>query len=155
MAKRLDANAPAKDVNIVELNINNINDAVPLPVKSVDTKIVQPVDIQNRLAVTIQTHSAVLVGATTGYATSSWIDCDGFSEIAITLMNDAATNSYGDIQWSHDGSTWHGTDSVLIPANSVQRKVANTTVKARYAKVALGNTDGAPHTMNAWAYLKA
>ena len=83
MAKRLDANSPAKDVSIVELNINNIDEAVALPVKSVDSKIVQPVDIQNRLSATTQTHNGVTVGATTGTNQSAFIDVDGFDKIEV------------------------------------------------------------------------
>jgi hypothetical protein len=113
-----------------------------------------PIDVQSRLQTTIQTHNAVSVAATTGTSDSSWIDTDGFNELAITLMNDATTNSSADLYWSHDGSSIHGVEANFIPSDGIQKKVANTITKARYMKLHIFNTDAASHTMSAWAYLK-
>jgi hypothetical protein len=119
------------------------------------SEIIQPIDIQARLASTIQVVTGQVVAATTGTYASAWVDCDGFGDIAITFMNDAGTNSYVDIRWSHDGSTYQSAEFAIIPSNTAQRKAVSTPIKARYAQIVVANTDAAPHTMNAWAYLKA
>jgi hypothetical protein len=113
-----------------------------------------PVDIQNRLASTIQTHSGVVVAATTGVADSVWFDSDGFTDIAFTMMNDAATASALHIYWSNDNSTTHGLETNVLTGTQ-QQKAGQVSIKARYFKVRLANTDAAPHTMSAWVLLKA
>jgi hypothetical protein len=111
--------------------------------------------ITKRYATTIQTHNSVSVPLS-GYSRSTtWIDCDGYSDIAITLTNDASANSYIDVIWSNDGINEQGLDGANV-SNANQRKAVSIPVKARYAKVALGNNDGTlAHTMSAWVYLKA
>lgn len=116
--------------------------------------IMQPMDVQFRLQTTIQTHNAVSVAATTGISAGSWIDCNGFDKIAFTLLNDAATASSADLQWSNDGTNQHGLEAGVIPGNTQRYKQGIADVKARYCRLVLGNTDAAAHTMSAWAYLK-
>lgn len=115
---------------------------------------IQPIDIQSRLAQTIQTHNAVSVVAS-NYSSGSWIDCDGFDKLAITFSNDAATASFVDVSWSNDGTNTHANDSSVVANNSVQRKTGIVDIKARYAKLTINNLDTVAHTMSAWAYLKA
>lgn len=124
-----------------------------------------PVDIQGSLVPdnealptkkifkTVQTHNAVSVAATTGTSSSAWIDCSGFSDIAIISANDASTAWYVDLWWSADGANNHGFDAI-IPSGVRQYGSGLVPIKARYAKVTLKNTDAAAHTMSAWAYLK-
>jgi hypothetical protein len=119
---------------------------------SPDPNSIAPVDIQSRLASTIQVVTAQTVAATTGSYVSAWVDCDGFGDIAITFMNDASTTNYADVRWSHDGSTYHSAEFGIIPSNTSNRKAVSTPVKARFAQVVVYNTDAAPHTMNAWFY---
>lgn len=116
--------------------------------------VIQPIDIQSRLASTIQTHNAVSVGATSGNSQGSWFDCDGFTDIAINLMNDAGTANQVNIDWSTDGTNQHGSETPL-GSSPLRYRSAVTSIKARYARVTLFNTDASAHTMSAWAYLKA
>jgi hypothetical protein len=125
----------------------------PIPkVKPMNTDIM-PIDIQSRLATTIQTHNAVSV-ATVSSSQSSWIDTDGFTDIAVSLLNDASFSCYVDIQWSSDGSTYQGLDSGVI-SGTLTRKSASVPTKMRYARIVAGNNDTVSHTMSSFAYLKA
>jgi hypothetical protein len=117
---------------------------------------VDDIELTGSKAKTIQTHNAVSVTGSNGSSsgTGTWIDCDGFRELAVTFLNDAATSSLGDVRWSNDGSTYQAVDSAVIPSNTNQRKAASIPVKARYAILNLTNGDVAAHTMSAWLYLK-
>lgn len=116
--------------------------------------IMQPVEIQGHIQTTVQTHSGVTV-APTGSGQSAWIDSLGFDKVAVTFLNDAGTASSLSIQWSNDGATVQGYES-LIPSSTVKEKSGIVETKARYFKVLLWNNDSAaPHVMSAWAYLKA
>jgi hypothetical protein len=48
-----------------------------------------PIDLQSRLASTIQTHNAVSVALSTSSTESTWHDADGFDKVGATLLNDA------------------------------------------------------------------
>jgi hypothetical protein len=131
-----------------------IDETNPLRTK-VTTDDIIPVDIQARLAQTIQTHNAVSVAAGNVSAQSAFMDLDGFDKIALTLLNDGATNSSALIYWSNDGSTIHGNETIIANATA-QQKQGILDIKARYAKVVLSNGDGAlAHIMSAWVLLKA
>lgn len=131
-----------------------IGQSSPLPTKVIESTIMQPVDLQGRYQQTIQTHNAVSVTATTGTSASSWIDTNGFNEIALNILNDANTASKADIHWSSDGVTIHGQDKDVL-SSSVSSKSTIIPTKLRYMKVILFNTDASSHIMSAWAYLKA
>jgi hypothetical protein len=119
------------------------------------SNVIQPVDIQARYATTIQTHNAVSVSAS-GSAAGSWIDCSNFTEIGITVMNDAATSNGAYLDYSNDGVTIHGQDiNNIITTNNQARKGNNKPIISKYVRVVLVNADVAAHTMSAWAYLKA
>jgi hypothetical protein len=120
----------------------------------IQSDIIQPVDIQSRYSQTIQTHSGVTVAPTNGYNDGVWLDTDGFSQLAMNLMNDGSTNSQVTIYWSADGVTYHGAEYGLLSGAQTQKSGIVDT-KARYARVRLHNTDVAPHVMSAWAFLKA
>jgi hypothetical protein len=112
--------------------------------------------IQSKYSKTVQTHSAVSIALSAWNTSATWIDCDGFDKIALTLLNDAATGSTVNVLWSHDGVTQQGEDSSVITTGNLIRKAGVTDVKARYAKVSINNADAtAAHVMSAWAYLKA
>jgi hypothetical protein len=118
-----------------------------------ESTILQPVDIQARYSQTIQTHNAVSVGAN-GWGASSWIDCNGFDKLALTLLNDASTASKAVIHWSHDGITHHGETSILS-SEATAKRTSITDVQARYARININNADTVSHIMSAWVYLKA
>lgn len=103
---------------------------------------------------TIQTHNAVSVATGAWSDQTSWMDCDGFTEIALTLKNDASTSCRGQIMWSNDGTNQHGVEEPILSAAGMFR-AGGTSIKARYAKVTIQNGDTAAHTMSAWAFLKA
>lgn len=115
-------------------------------------------EITGRTTKTIQTHNAVSVGPS-GFSVqgigSNWIDCNGFSDISLTFINDAATTSQVNVQWSNDNATTHGQDYGVVASSTNAQKAGTTKVKARYAKVSAFNGDTASHTMSAWAYLSA
>jgi hypothetical protein len=120
------------------------------------SNIINPVDIQARYSQTIQTHNAVSVGVSSA-SNSAWIDCNGFSDVAISFVNDAATNMNLELRWSHDGVTDHGWELAVITGNQ-QKKSIQTSVKARYLRVIIANLDtvgNIAHTMSTWTYLKA
>jgi hypothetical protein len=126
--------------------------------KSVDVHLTggnvqQPTDLQSRFQQTIQTHNAVSVSSVNS-SFSTWIDTMGYTDIAVTLKNDAATDSQVDIGWSHDGVSMVGREFAVVPRNTVQYKVGLTQTKSRYAQIIPYNADVAAHTMSAWAYLK-
>jgi hypothetical protein len=137
---------------IHDSNGNGIGQTNPLAVRQVASDVIVPVDIQARLASTIQTHNAVSVAAS-GNSTSSWIDTDGFLEIAVTVLSDLAKFNIT-IQWSNDGNSLQGSDWDVKVSTKTNDSVSVTT-KARYARLFLYNSDTATHIMSAWAYLKA
>lgn len=128
----------------------------PLPMDMSSSRIIQPVDIQARLTQIIQTHTNQALLATTGTSTSAWVNVEGFDKIHCHLANDAATNSRMDVQWSEDGVNMRSEEKLVLPVGTDRYRVTPTIeVKFSYFRVVLYNTDGAPHTMNAWANLKA
>jgi hypothetical protein len=129
----------------------------PIPkvkVSGMDSNSLQPVDIQSRLASTIQTHTGSTI-APSGNALSSWVDCDGFDKVAINLLNDAAASCSVDFYWSTDGVNNQGYEPTIIPSTVQQYRSGVADVKARYLRVRVNNGDAAPHTFNTWIYLKA
>jgi hypothetical protein len=121
--------------------------------KLTGSNVAQPVDIQARYAQTIQTHSGVTIAPSGNSTQSSYIDCDGFDRIAVTSPSDANHAGTVELIWSNDGSSIHFYDTISTAATGTRG--GETSIKARYVKVNLKNADAAPHTMNAWAYLKA
>jgi hypothetical protein len=126
----------------------------PLPIKHSASDIIQPVEVQSHYASTVQTHNAVSVPANNSSRMTTFIDCDGFDKVSITLSNDSATASYISLIWSNDGVSNHGLEDNLA-SNALQQKAYLTDVKSRYLKVQVANTDTVAHTISAWAYLKA
>lgn len=122
-------------------------------VQIVDSEVQQPVEIQGHRTETIQTHNAVNI-ATTVWSGSAWFDTDGYSEVSLTMLNDASTNSQAALEWSNDGATKHGSET-LLATNTLKERCATTSTKARYVKVAINNPDAASHIFSAWIYLKA
>jgi hypothetical protein len=119
-----------------------------------ESTAIVPVDIQARLASTIQTHNAVSVAANTTSIPTTWMDCDGFDKLGITVLNDAGTPSSSGVYWSNDGVNIHGVESTT--AASVFQQAFIFDIKARYAKVRVNNGDATlAHVMSAWAYLKS
>lgn len=117
------------------------------------SNVAQPTDLQSRYSQTIQTHNAVSVGAS-GSSIGTWIDTEGFAKLAITFANDNSTGSKINIHWSNDASSIHGFDDSVGGTTMSQQKTGIVDTKARYARLALFNTDTVAHTMSAWAYLK-
>lgn len=135
--------------------INTKGDVVT-PVEVYGSTIMQPVDIQSRLATTIQTHNAISIAGTNGFSNGAniWIDCNGYDRIGITMTSDAATSNVINLLWSNDGTNDQGFE-VIGGSSAIQRRALETAIKARYLKVQLQNGDAAAHTMSGWVYLKA
>jgi hypothetical protein len=116
-----------------------------------------PIDVQSRLQTTIQTHNAVNIPLSgNSYGNNTWMDCDGFDKIAITLLNDAVANNDVDVFFSNDGVSIHAQERLTLSAVSTQYRDGITDTKARYFKIRVSNNDATlAHTMSAWAYLKA
>lgn len=116
--------------------------------------VAQPVDIQARLASTIQTISAQTVVNGAWHTPTTWAECDGFDEIGVTFSNSVAANSRVKVQWSNDGTNIHGEEEPLGMSAEQYRSSAIKS-KARYFRYVIFNGHTAPITANAWAYLKA
>lgn len=122
-------------------------------VKITASDIQQPVDVQSHYQQTIQTHNAVSVPATTGLSTGAWIDTNGFDTVAVTFKNSTSTASNVYLYFSSDGINEAGWETVGSGTSSTKSGIFET--RARYVRVALGNTDAAAKVMSAWIYLKA
>lgn len=117
-----------------------------------EATIMQPIDIQSRFSQTIQTHNAVSVAAGATNTSVTWVDCAGFDSVSVTLLNEAVVISNGSISWSHDGNNTHGIETIMTN-NTDRYRVTRTTVKARYAKLNIQNSDTSARTMSTWLYL--
>jgi hypothetical protein len=130
----------------------------PIPkvkVSGMDSNSLQPVDIQSRLASTIQTHTGVVVAPSGNNIATSFIDCDGFDKAACTMTNGVAGSTSAIVIWSNDAASTHGYETI-IPAASGTNYQGILDIKARYLKLQLLNNDASnPHTLNAWIMLKA
>lgn len=127
-----------------------------IQVNIVGTDIMQPIDIQSHYQQTIQTHTGAMVAPNGTSLSAVWVDTSGFDRIGVTLLNDANASSRLHIHWSNDGITTHGFDVDICPASTYRQRAGETTAKARYMKIEVQNADTTtPHTMSAWAYLKA
>jgi hypothetical protein len=134
---------PLVDVDgLVKVNVEN-------------SDIMQPIEIQGRLSTTIQTHNGTSI-AKDQWASGAWIDTVGYSEIAVTLLMDAGTNNSVALEWSNDGVNKHGGET-LLGVSTAKERAGSTPTKARYVRVSVQNSDTVttPHTVSAWAYLKA
>jgi hypothetical protein len=134
------------------------NDTYDIGVKKVsvvNSDIMQPIDIQSRLSTTTQTHNAVSVAANAiSLLPSTFIDCNGYSDISITAQMGSAYNWRVDVHWSNDGTTVHGIERNVIASDTNLQKAGTTKIKARYAKVSVYNQDATnANTASAWAYL--
>lgn len=139
----------------VSTRLRNMVKSNPSSVKISESEISVPTDNQARFSQTIQTHSGVTVAPTTGTNDSAWIDCDGFNDVVISQINDAATASHVHVFWSHDnGTTTHGTGTNVLTGTQQQKDPVQIPVKARYLRLRLSNTDASPHIMSAFVYLK-
>lgn len=109
----------------------------------------------SRDSVTIQTHSGVNILANAN-SPSAWIEATGYSDLAITLMNDAVASSIVYLQWSNDGVSQHGEEAPsLLPSATNRYRSAQVPIKARYFKISIQNADAtSPHIMSCWVYLK-
>lgn len=118
------------------------------------SSIMQPVDIQNHLQTTIQTHNAVSVAAG---ATSSgaWIDSNGYDKVAVNVKSDASTTYNVNVDWSTDGGTTQTGSTTVVASSASFTKTGIVDTQARYLRVTIVSGDVAAHTMSAWAYLKA
>lgn len=114
----------------------------------------QNVKISGRAGNTTQTQTNVSIAGNSSNTQSTWMDLSGYSDLQLTVTNDAVTTHYATIYWSHDGINTHGTD-VIIPSGTTSGRTATIKIRARWAKVVLSNADTAQHTMNAWVYLTA
>jgi len=129
------------------------SDVLARLIKILDIDGMLPTDAQYRRADTIQAHNANSITNGTKSASTTWIDCDGFSDIAVTAVCGNAI-SYGiNILWSNDGATSQGYDGTT-PTGGSTLKSYSTTIKARYCKIEIQNNDAASQTFSSWAYLK-
>lgn len=147
-------------ITIADNQGNAIDQNNPLPVDLTTSEAIIPVDIQNHLTQTIQTHNAVSVPLSGWSFDSAYRSSDGFQQICVNVKNDATTNNGVVILWSTDGTNLHGQDIVLATGNGggydSTARSGSVDVKAPYYKVGIGNYDSAlAHTMSAWAYLRA
>lgn len=125
----------------------------PLPIKHSASDIIQPVEVQSKYAITVQTHNAVSVGASS-WSYSSWIDTDGFDKVGVKMKNDASTPTALNVQWSDDAVSVMYDEGIVLSGTS-NTKGAIADIKGRYARVGILNNDTAAHTVSSSLYLKA
>jgi hypothetical protein len=143
-------------ITIADNQGNAIDQNNPLPVDLTTSEAIIPVDIQNRLISTIQTHNAVSVPLSSSSENTNWVDTDGFTDIGVTfLIGTAGLSSQLSLRWSNDGANGHGFETPITSGTGSQRTGLVPT-KARYVKVTCTNLDAtSANTMSAWVYLKA
>lgn len=119
-----------------------------------DNTYSQNVQVKGSSSKTVQTHDRVNVPLNGNNTNTDWILADGFTQLCVTMKNDAFTSSQVNVLWSNDGITQHGLDDGMVPTASVDARAANTRVKAKYFKLQVFNKDAAAaHVMSCWAYL--
>jgi hypothetical protein len=131
-----------------ELNGNSLQ---RVNIESADVML--PVEIQGRFTKTVQTHTAVSIGAN---ATSNGaiVSCDGFDKINASVVMTSGTGMSLWLDWSFDGSTFFG-GTPLSTTSSVQASV-EFPVQAPYFRLGIKNNDATnPKTTSAYVYLKA
>jgi hypothetical protein len=99
----------------------------------------------------IQTHSGVIVPPS-GLNHGNWIDASGFDFVGISFKNDGSFASTVYIYYSPDGVNEYGFDVI---GGSTQTKKGVFQLPTRYVRISIKNDDAAPHTVNAYAYLKS
>lgn len=106
---------------------------------------------------TVVTHVNATANATSGtYGnySSSWIDTDGYDQVAVSFTKDGAEQMSVSVIWSADNTITHGQDWDVKITTKTQDSIIVPT-KLRYCKVYLYNLGTASHVVNSWAYLKS
>jgi hypothetical protein len=126
----------------------------PLPVSIEDSGGAAQVDIQYRK----QQYKPGLTGQiipANNTGETAWIDTDGFDKVAFTYISDAASSNTAHVLFSNDNTNIHDIVLNALPTQAVKERGLVVETRARYVKLRIANNDGAaPHTFNAWAYLK-
>lgn len=121
------------------------------------SQIMQPVDIQAHYSALVQTHTSQAV-APSATSVGSWIDTHSFvdggalANVSATVALSAASAHDFIIEWSHDGSVVHFTET---KSGTGKDNGLYSDIKARWIRTSVKNTGAAPITANAHNYFKA
>jgi hypothetical protein len=119
------------------------------------SEIQQPVEIQGRLAQTIQTHNALSIGAN-AWSSSAYLDGAGFSTICVTASMASGTGMSVVIDFSHDGVNYFSGVTIYDSTGATFAPSTEIPLSARYFRVGIKNKDATnAKTTSAYAYLKA
>lgn len=124
-----------------------------LSTQIVQSDVMVPTEIQGNYQTTNQFFNNVTI-APSAQQSSTWIDTNGFTDVAITLLCSVQSKMTLEVDWSNDGITKHGYEGIYADA-VVTRRAAITSTKARYVMVTVKNGDVAPVIVNTFTYLKA
>jgi hypothetical protein len=115
-----------------------------------------PFDHQASLQKTVTTHSASPILPSAWGAGNGWFDTEGWSEVHFVILSDSGTASNTvAVEWSQDGITKHGGES-LLSAGATKERAGGLPTRQRWCRLSILNGDaGASHTFTAFAYLKA
>jgi len=114
-----------------------------------------PIEIQGRVAQTIQTHNAVSIGAN-AWSSSAYLDGSGFSTICVTANMASGTGMSVVVDFSHDGVNYFSGVTVYDSTANTFAPSVEIPLSARYFRVGVKNKDATnAKTTSAYAYLKA
>lgn len=116
--------------------------------------IMLPVERQGVHSERLSMNSGVVVSPSATNDSSTWMSCEGFDKIAVTLKNSGSFNSSLEVLFSHDATNIDGAFEVL-PNDSAQYRAGEAPVCAHYFKFRVRNGHTAPATITTNALLKA
>lgn len=150
-----------KDDGTIVNQANGINTdgSKNVAVKDFDTTYVLPMEIQRRLATTVQVIDALAVGANAWSSNTAFFDVDGWDKAGVTVSMTGGTGMIVAVDYSHDGTTYFASapssDTFLYDgsANNISSEIS---VLARFIRISVKNKDGVnPKTVSAYIYPKA
>lgn len=147
------------DVGVVNVykSVSSKNENAMQSVIVANSNIQQPIDIQSRYSLSVQTHSNKSINSQWGdYGADVWIDTDGFANVGLSIGANNFHDFYVDIAWSNDGINVRGLSNAVIPSGNNYKYASLTSplpVQGRYCKVLITNKSTSAKTYNAWVYL--
>jgi hypothetical protein len=122
-----------------------------------NSQIQQPVDIQSRYSLSVQTHANKSINSQWGdYGADVWIDTDGFANVGLSISSNNFHDFSVDVAWSNDGVNVRGLSNEVIPGGSNYKYASLKSplpVQNRYCKVIITNKSTSAKTYSAWLYL--
>lgn len=116
--------------------------------------IMLPIERQASHHESLSVQTNVVVAPSANADSSTWLPCDGFDKIAVSLKNSGAFASEVSVLFSHDNANIDGIIDVLSNATP-QYRSNEVPVCAPFFKIRVTNKHTAPATMSTKVLLKA